>query len=212
MCRSYAPEDDELGERQLIEAAAEAMHRCLHRDHLIDEPGGQHEPGKAEAWGERLARRSRVDDVIRGKGLHRADRLAVVSEFAVVVVLDDHATRVHRPLDGAASPLGVEWDTERELVRGGEEQCARRPHAIDCGATQVHRHRLHAQSRGLGDVAVQRVAVPFDDERPRSAASQRLTHEPESLRKARADHDALGCDRDPASTGQVLAECGAQLR
>ena len=67
--------------------------------------GGTIEPAESQARGEDLARRARVHDAVRAEALDRADRLAVVAELGVVVVLDDHGAAPRRPVGEARAAV-----------------------------------------------------------------------------------------------------------
>ena len=58
---------------------------------------GEDEPAEPQAGRERLARGSGVDDPLRGQRLQRAERVPVVAELAVVVVLDDQPAGARAP-------------------------------------------------------------------------------------------------------------------
>ena len=91
-------------------------------------PGGvglqvrrEHEPPEPQPGRERLRGRAAVDDDVGREPLQRADRLAVVAELGVVVVLEHERARAPRPRDQRGAPLGGEDGAGRELVRGGDE-------------------------------------------------------------------------------------------
>src|SRR5258708_1080185 len=62
--------------------------------------GGEGGGGGPQAGRQALAGRPGVDDVLRGERLHGPDRLGVVAEFPVVVVLDEEPAGPRGPLDG----------------------------------------------------------------------------------------------------------------
>ena len=96
----------------------------LGRGDLVDQPAGHDQPAEPQAGCQALAGRPGVDDVLRGERLHGPDRLAVVAEFAVVVVLDQQPAGPGRPLDGLGPPLGA---SAAPTGTGGPGSAARRP-------------------------------------------------------------------------------------
>jgi hypothetical protein len=67
---------------------------------------GEGHPPDGEAWRDRLARGPEVSDVLWGQPLKRTDRVAVVAELRVVVVLDDQRLVLLRPRDQCPATLG----------------------------------------------------------------------------------------------------------
>ena len=65
---------------------------------------------------ERLAHRADREHPLGREALQHADRVAVVAELGVVVVLDDEAVGVARPRDQRVAPLGGEHHAGRGLV------------------------------------------------------------------------------------------------
>jgi hypothetical protein len=57
-----------------------------------------------------FAHRAGIRDAIRGHALQRGDGMAVVAEFRVVVVLDDHRCSVDRPREEVGASFGGEHD------------------------------------------------------------------------------------------------------
>jgi hypothetical protein len=155
---------DELGQGQLVEGAAVPVGQPLRRDDVVDQVAGQHQPPETKSRGQALAGRAGVDDVVGREALHGPDRLAVVAELAVVVVLDDHSPGVAGPLDHPGPPRRRERHPERELVRRGQEHRAGRADLVDHGAAAVHRQHGQPQAGGGGDGPVTRLPVGLDRE------------------------------------------------
>ncbi len=82
----------------------------------LDEVVRQHHPGEAQARAECFGRGAYVHDLIRCHSLDGADRLPVVAELAVVVVLDDEATGRARPCGECVTSCGVQGNPGRVLV------------------------------------------------------------------------------------------------
>jgi hypothetical protein len=119
---------DELGERELLEDLCVAED-ALGLDDRLHETRREDEPSEPQAGRQRLARRAGVDDVLGRQPLERADRLAVVAELAVVVILDEDGAVRAGPGDERGARVGRERRAERELVGGREERRAGRARA-----------------------------------------------------------------------------------
>ena len=175
---------------------------------------GNDEPAQPQAGCQALAGRPGVDDVLRAERLHGADRLAVVAELAVVVVLDDQPAGPRGPFDRLASPAGGERHAERELVRRGEQHRRPRPEPAayqspSGSAGLVHRH-VSAQPVWPRCRAGPAGRTPRWPGRGAPAA-QRLADQPEALGEARADHDPVGVHAHAAGPGQVAGQGLAQF-
>ena len=96
----------------------------------VDEDGRRRDPPEPQPRRERLARRARVDDPLGPQPLERADRLPVVPELGVVVVLDDPARSPVGPVDERGPAIGRQHATGRVLVRGRDE------HRVDVRGVQ----------------------------------------------------------------------------
>jgi hypothetical protein len=141
--------------------------------------------------------------VRQAERLEGVDSPAVVTELAVVVVLDHHRARFRRPCDRLAPPAGVERHAERELVCGREHDGRLVAQLADHGAAVGDRHAAD----GAEEVAMQGVAEAFDRHAPRR--QDRRQH-PQHLAEARTDHDVRGTDDDashaPEIRGKLLAQ------
>jgi hypothetical protein len=141
---------DELGQGQLVERAGLPVGQLLGRGDIVGQVAGQDEPAEAESRGQALAGRAGVDDVIGREALNGADRLAVVAELAVVVVLDDHAPGVTGPLDHPGPAPRRQRHAERELVGRGQQHRAGRADLVHHGAAAVNRQHGQPQAGGRG--------------------------------------------------------------
>src|ERR1700728_4128056 len=83
------PGGDELGERELREAAGLRIRQVLGLGYGIDQAGWNYQPAQPHSRRQGLTDGAGVDDVLGGQRLQGANRLAVVAELPVVVVLDD---------------------------------------------------------------------------------------------------------------------------
>lgn len=117
-----------------------------------------------------------MDDALGVEVLQGADRLAVVAELAVVVVLQDPAAGAPSPVDDGRAPLGMQGHAERELVRGREEHGPRAAaggaQVGRAGAVRVDRERRGAQPGPGQDVPVDVEAVLVHRDRAHTALPQ----------------------------------------
>jgi hypothetical protein len=155
---------DELGQGQLVEGTALPVGQPLGRHDVVGQVTGQHQPAEAQSRGQALAGRAGVDDVIGGEALHGPDRLAVVAELAVVVVLDDHSPGVAGPLHHPGPPLRSERHPERKLVRRGQQHRARGADLVDHGTAAVDRKHRQPQAGAGGHGPVTGLPVGLDRE------------------------------------------------
>ena len=119
------PGGEELGQRELVQAAGVPVGEGLGRGDLVHEVGGDDEPAQPQAGREAFAGRPGVDDPLRPERLHGPDRLAVVAELPVVVVLDEEPAGPRGPFDGPGPPAGCEHAAQRELVGRGQQRGVR---------------------------------------------------------------------------------------
>ena len=177
-------------------------------DHRVQQPRRDDQPAQPQRRGQALARRAGVDDVIGGERLQRADRLPVVAELPVVVILDHHpAPAGPRP----ARRCGCRVTPERELMRRGQQRRVRPVGRADHGAAAVDGQRPQAQAAGRGEVAVGLVAVGLHGERGRAGRAQRGAGDGQAVREARADHDAGRVGGHAPGPGQVAGQDRPQL-
>ena len=115
----------ELGERELFDHRRPAIDVELSRSELLGQLAGRDHPAEAQAGGERLARRPGIHDVIGRETVQRTDGRVVVPVLGVVVVLDDQAVGVPRPVEQLGTALRRHHAPRRELV--GRRRRARPP-------------------------------------------------------------------------------------
>ena len=204
--------DDELGERELVDRAGVPVRQGLGRADLVDQPPREHKPTQPQARRECLARGPGIDDLFWGQALQRPEWMAVVAELAVVVVLDDQAAGVERPLDNLCSPSRRERHSERELVRRGQEHGVSGSELAHPGAALVDRERRQRQPILRGGLARALLDELLDREGRGAARPEHPAEQPEPLREATADDDVLRAGANAASPAQVVGERAAQLR
>jgi len=141
---------DELGERQLVDGAGVPVGDRLGGEDAVDQVRRYDEPAESDTRREGLARSSGVHDPLRSERLERAQRVAVVAELAVVVVLDDQAPGRVAPLGDESPAPGSERRADRELMSGCEQGDVGRAETLNRGAlvVDVHRRELQAACDG----------------------------------------------------------------
>ena len=178
------------------------------------EVGGQDQPAEPQPRCERLGRRPAVDDDVGGEALQRTDRVAVVAELGVVVVLDHDPVAAACPVDQRRAPLGREHRARRVLVRGGEED---RPGVEPLerggvGAVSVDRER-HGLEPGAGEGARQtRPARLLDGDAPDAAGREQAPQEREARPEAAGDQHLRGLCLQAAAARERLGHGVAQFR
>ena len=163
--------DDELRQRELVDRAAVAVGERLGGDDVVDQIGGEDEPAQPDTGRERLARGPGIHHPLRGERLQRAQRVAVVAELAVVVVLDDQPTGRLRPLDRDPSTPGDQRRADRELVGRREQRDVGRCELLDGGAVVVDVDRRKPETARARRAGGGRLDVALDRERPRAAGA-----------------------------------------
>ncbi|KJY42677.1 hypothetical protein VR41_06670, partial [Streptomyces sp. NRRL B-1568] len=205
---------DELGEGELVEGARGPFPRGLHRPYVRDELLRQHQPRQAQAGRQRLADGAAVGDVVGGQTLEGAHGLAVVAQFAVVVVLQDHPARAGGPVDDRGPAGGVQRGAGGELVGRGEQHALDGPPPLqlpDVRAEPVDGQRHRAQAGPFDGVAVVPEAVRLHAQLAHAAPPQGPAQQCEALDEARAHHDPPGVGAHPAGAGEVVGEGLPQL-
>jgi len=114
---------DQRRERKLVEHGESAIVVALLDRDRVRERGRADDPAEPQRRRERLADRSERRDAFRAQPLERADRLAVVAELGVVVVLDQPCVVLGRPRHERLAALGREQSAGRRLVRGRQHGC-----------------------------------------------------------------------------------------
>ena len=97
---------DEVGERQLVDGGRPEVRDLLGARDRVGQRLRDEQPAEPKTRSERLAGTPRVHDAVGRQPLDRADRLAVVAELGVVVVLDDRPAPALGPRDEGGPPLG----------------------------------------------------------------------------------------------------------
>ena len=204
---------DQPRERELVQGGRAAVGEVLLVRDRVDQRGRADEPAEPQAGRERLADRADHHHAIGREPLQRADRLAVVAELGVVVVLDEDAVALARPGDRVAAAGRGEDDAGRGLVRRGEDGRAH----VGAGVAQpravrVHGHGDGAQPGPLGDRRPVLVARVLEPELRVPGPRERLEDEVQALREAAADDHLRRLDGRAAHAAQVGGDDGAQLR
>ena len=205
---------EDVGEGQLVEGRGAHVGGLLRLDQPVREVRRGDEPAEAQARGQHLARGSRIDHVVPVETLDGADRLAVVAELGVVVVLDDQRAAADGPVDEGGATLGREDGAGRVLVGGGDDD------AVDVETVeQVHphpalvdRHADRVQARSCQRRAVLGVRRVLDGDPARAGGTHRARGQREPLGEPRADHDVGRIRAGATRTVEVCGERDAQLR
>lgn len=205
---------DQLRERQLDENVCAAVGSALGLDHGVEQAGGQHQPAEAQPRSQALAGTARVDDLLGGQTLQCPHGMAVIAEFAVVVVFDHVAVVLGRDRGELRASVRRQRRPQRRLM--GRSQHRRgnpgRVEPVGAGAVAVDRQRHDVEPAGLCCQAVVGKAGIFQRDRSRSLRAQRVTHQPQPLGEAAADDDPLGGGGHTAYPAQVTGQDGTQLR
>ena len=85
---------DEVGEGQLVKNAYSAAGGALGIQDRFEEPWRHREPANAQTRSQCFAGSSRVDDLLRIEPLESPNRLALVAELTVIVVLNQHCAGI----------------------------------------------------------------------------------------------------------------------
>lgn len=127
------------------------------------------------------------------EALHGADRLSVVAEFAVVVVLDDDAIVSARPPNERCASSRLEGDAGRVLVGGGHDGDlgAETREVVDLCAVVVDRQRDDGKLVGADDGTVRRQARVFQGHGVDADRAQCPPQQGDAVGEPAADHHAL---------------------
>lgn len=205
------PGGDELGERQLLQRTRHPVGVPLRRDDIRHQAPGQHQPADPQPGGDGFAGGAEVDDPFGIESLERTDRLPVVAELPVVVVLQDQPARGPRPVDGGRPPVGVERHPQRELVRRRQQHRTFAPQRTGLRAECVQRESGGAQPRVGEQVPVQVQPVRLDRHLPHPSPPQHLPHQHQTVCEPRADDDPVRVGVHPAGPCQIVGQHGPQL-
>ncbi len=205
---------EDVGERELVERGRAHVGGLLALDQAPGQRRRRQQPAQAQPGRQHLARRARVHDDVAAQPLDRADRLAVVAELRVVVVLDDQRARPRRPVREGRPAIGRQHPARRVLVGGRDDD------AVDVEALQEidpqavlvdgDAHRVEA---GRGERRpVLGVGRVLDRDHARATRPHRPRGEREALREAAADDDVHRVGGGPAGPVEVRGEGDPQLR
>ena len=204
---------DERGECELIDRGRTGVLRGLRGANLVDERVGQAHPAQADARRQRLRRRPDVDDAAGVQPLDRPDRVAVVAELGVVVVLDDEPIRSVGPRDEVRATLRRHHRTRRELVGRGHDDGGRaeRVERVRPDTLAIDRHADHAQPDRLRGGPAGRLGRSLERDLRRATGQEHPRDEVETLGEALGDDHPLGLDADAANPAEVATERSAKL-
>ena len=203
---------DEVGECRLVDRRhADAPAARLR--HRLDERGRQHEPCDVQTRRERLARSASVDDTTRVETLHRTNRLAVVAELTVVVVLDDPTIAPSRPLDERDSPCRRHRHSEGILVRGRHERRTRSSAVedVDSQSVVIDRNPRDRKAGTCAELGMEGERGVFDRDRVETGGAQRLREHAQCLGEATEDDDVLRIGANRAGTAEIRRKSDAEL-
>jgi hypothetical protein len=149
----------------------------------FDEPGRAYNPADSKRRCERLADRTQGNHAIWSEALYLPDRLPIIAELGIVVVLNDRRAALLRPPEESEPPLGSQNNPGRRLMRGREHYSPR-----NCGAERINvypmlvdRNRDSFQSRPGGNRAVVRFSWIFDRDSAYTFSDEGAEDEAESL-------------------------------
>lgn len=182
----------ELRKRQLLQCTRRAVADALCLDHLRHQVLRQYHPPQPQPGCQGIARRAQVYDVFRVEPLQGADRLSVVTEVAVVVVLQNQPARATRPVDRRGPPVGVERYTRREPVGRCQQHGPGPRHpaqVIGPGPGFVHREVRDAQTRFREQPPVHVQCVRLDGHLAHPPLAQHRPHQFQGVHEARGYHD-----------------------
>jgi hypothetical protein len=204
---------DDVGQRQLVQRGRAHVGRLLRGGDRIDQVGRRHEPAEPQPRREDLARRARVHHALGAEALERPDRLAVVAELGVVVVLDDGPPAALGPVDEGGPPLGRKHRAGRVLVDRGDDHRpgVRGDEPVDPETVVVDGDRPPFEPGGRDRRPVFRIRRVLDRDRPDAPAAEGLGREREALGEARDDDHAVRIRGGSPDAVQVGREGRPQL-
>lgn len=134
-----------------------------------------------------------------------------VTEFAVVVVLDDDRAVCPRKLEQRHPARERQVHAQRKLMRGRHANHFRIPRqTVDSQPLVVDRNRNDFRARFLEHVRERRITRSFDRDRRRARRDQDAGEEIEGLLSARGDHDVIRMTRNRSCEGDVMSDGFAQ--
>lgn len=143
-----------------------------------------------------------------GERVQRADRVPVVAELAVVVVLYEHRAAAGRPFGEPPPTARAEGSAERELVRGSQQRRGgiREHRVVGHRSVGVDRHRRQAQARAGDDPAVFGQPERLGRDCCRAPFPQHAAEQGQPVLEPGAYHDPLRADGDATHPGEVPGE------
>ncbi len=164
---------DQVGEHQLGQRRTGGVSVPLGVAQSVSDLLRRRDPAEPQRGRQRVRGGARIGDGARRHPLHGADRLAVVAEFAVVVVLDDQPAGGARPRGQCSAPVWVQGRTSWILMRRSYHHrvgsgVSSGVKQIGAGAEHINRQRDHPQARAADDLAM--VRVPWILHRYRAGA------------------------------------------
>ena len=189
------PLGDQREDRALHRPGGVAIGQRLQRRHPRAERGGGDQVADPQRRGQRLGEGADVGDApLAIEAEQRGEGGRVEPELAVVIILDDQAVVLPRPLQQGQPPRDRQPPAERILVRGGDAGhhrrvgTARQP--LDLHPVGIDRHRHHARPVPQQDIARHRVARFLEGDR--LARGDRGAHDQlERLRRPGGDHHVV---------------------
>jgi len=201
---------DEIGKGELREQRDIAGQQGQRRGEGSDQAVGKDGVRQADAREHRLREGPRVDHhAIPVDALQRRQRAAVVSELAVVVVLEHPGGVPARPLQELHAPLKRERRAQGGLTRRGDEGQprigSRGDARIDVDSFSVDRDGHQVRARGTEDLAGAEVSRLLH---PRGVAliEEQSGRDVEELLGAARDHHVVRGAGDAAVDAQVLGK------
>ena len=163
-----ASRPEQGGQRELVQTRGAAVRQQL----LLGDRAGQRrrgeDPAQPDRGRQRLADRAEGEHPVRGDALQHADRLAVVAELRVVVVLDDVAVVTAGPLHQRVPPRRRQHHPGGRLVRRGHHH----------GAGPAGRQRGHVDPEVVDRHPDRLARPPGQPNAPRCSSRRRRSRGP----------------------------------
>jgi hypothetical protein len=170
---------------------------------------GHRSEAEPQRGSERLADSADRHHSVRGEALQRADRLTVVPEFGVVIVLGQYRPSVASPGNQLTASLRRQHRPGRPMVRRGDDDGLDIGGGdgldVDAAVVDPNRHRRYvAQPGGFLDRTV--IAGILEGDSADSPVGQRTQQQAQTLCEASTDDDLpradVGCPDPPEIAGQ----------
>ena len=186
-----------LLEQPLAERAGALVGELLRRDEPGGDLGRADGPAEPHAGEERLRRRARLHDDVRGEAPEARQRLVGEAELAVGDVLDDQEAVAARQLDQRRPPLGREAHAGRVLVvRDRVDELRAQPggepalQLVDLEPVLVERHGDEARLEAPERLDRAQVRRPLDDDEV-AGVEERLPDQLQRLDRAARDRQLV---------------------